>query len=294
MRPGAPSDRGEPGGAAAGNSRNPAPSLVSKGRMLHLIRRLYIAAPFLVALLLSACAPDPGRAFIESIERATGKSAYLKREAVALDLNLQFGGKDRVVGTMIFETNGDRSRIDFSDGTIMLFDGKDAMISPENHPAPKPRFELLTWPYFVELPFKLNDPGTFLEIESSRTTDGREMPTARLRFAEDIGDTPDDWYLLYKDPTTDLLDTVGYIVTYGRSAAEGEKKPHSIVYSKYVPVQGVQFATDWKFYNWSAERGISGEPIGRATLSDIRFVKLTAETFRRPDSYRIDLLPATK
>ncbi|MEQ9366982.1 MAG: hypothetical protein RIF32_22300, partial [Leptospirales bacterium] len=224
-------------------------------------------------------------------ERAGGKSQYLKHEAVAVDIHLSFGGKERIAGTMNFETAGDRSRIDFRDGGVMLFDGHEAMVSPPNHPAPKPRFELLTWPYFFELAFKLNDPGTRLRAIGDRRSAGRDYPAARLTFGANVGDTPDDWYVLYVDPQTGLLDTAGYIVTYGQSATEGEKEPHAIVYSDYVDVDGVQLATDWKFYLWTEERGIFGEAIGAARLSNIRFVVLNAGTFLRPETYRVDELP---
>lgn len=240
-----------------------------------------------------ACGTDPGRTFAQSVENAAGKTAYLKHAAVAANIHLRFGGKDRVVGTMIFETAGDRSRIDFQDGSVMLFDGREAVVSPPDHPAKKPRFELLTWPYFFELAFKLSDPGARLQAQGDRDSDGRTFPTARLSFGKSIGDTPDDWYILYQDPTTGLLDTAGYIVTYGQSVAEGEQEPHAIVYSEYVDVGGAKVATDWKFYLWTEERGIFGQPIGAATLSEIRYEQVTDQTFARPEEYRVDELPGS-
>ena len=78
------------------------------------------------------------------------------------------------------------------------------------------------------------------------------------------------------------MEALAYIVTYGgKSQAEAEKKPGSIVYTDWQAISGVMFATTWKFTNWSEEKGFFGQR-GEAKIKNIRFIKPTAETFAVP------------
>ncbi len=252
------------------------------------------AVPLITLTLFAiSCGGNAGSGFANTVESASNKAAYAKHEALAVDLHLRFGGRDRIVGRMIMETSGDRSRFELQDGAVLIYDGSQAHAAPPSitDRLKKVRFEVLTWPYFLELPFKLQDPGTQLTALGELQSNGRNMPAARLTFDSGVGDTPDDWYVLYRDPGTGLLDTAGYIVTYGQSVEQGEEEPHAIVYSDYVDVDGVRIATDWKFHLWTQERGIFGDPIGTAKLSNLEFVKISEGMFDAPENAVIDELP---
>ena len=80
-----------------------------------------------------------------------------------------------------------------------------------------------------------------------------------------------------------------YIVTFGKTIEKAEAEPHAIVYSDYKTVKGIPLATNWKFYNWTQEKGIEGTPIGEATLSNFKFINLSEDFFNKPeDSKRIE------
>jgi hypothetical protein len=51
-------------------------------------------------------------------------------------------------------------------------------------------------------------------------------------------------------------------------------------------VEGVLFSTSWTFWNWSQDRGIEGEPVGKARLSRIQFVQPKADAFTAPAGAR--------
>lgn len=42
------------------------------------------------------------------------------------------------------------------------------------------------------------------------------------------------------------------------------------------------FAKDWSFYNWSEEKGIYGEPIGSAKISNLKFLEIEEGFFTAP------------
>ena len=97
-----------------------------------------------------------------------------------------------------------------------------------------------------------------------------------------MGDAPDDWYLLYRDPGDATLRAMAYIVTYGKSKEEAGKEPHAIRYDSYVDVDGVKLSDKWSFWNWSEEEGIHGDKIGEAILSNFAFVEPGPDAFTKP------------
>lgn len=153
------------------------------------------------------------------------------------------------------------------------------------------RFHLLTWPYFVALPMKLRDPGTRLAVLGERTLRGKKVTAARLTFDRGVGDTPDNWYVLYADARPGRLAAAAYIVTYGKTASAAAKEPHAISYDGYVALDGIQIATKWTFWHWSERDGIPGEPIGTGTLTGPHFVQPAPDAFVRPPGAREDKLP---
>ena len=218
-------------------------------------------------------AESPAALFIEEIREAHHASAFFSHEAIAFDLNLSFGGKARLNGTVTMLTNSTKVLLERDDGAAVLYDGTDVYISPSGADWPRARFDVLTWMYFFAAPYKLDDPGTEMEMLGRLPLEGDSSQAGRLTFGSEIGDAPDDWYIVYKDDSTNLIRAMAYIVTYGKTEEESAKaEPHAIVYSDYREVEGFPFAHRWTFTNWSREEGVSGER-GAAEISNIRFVE---------------------
>ena len=245
----------------------------------------------LTAALLCGCQPSFRDKFAGGIEKAHAADAWRAQRALAADLVVKLGGKTMLAGSLQFETIGGRSRIDLIDGTSFVFDGKDAWTSPATSTKPMGRFHVLTWPYFVAVPYKLRDRGTNLVELGGKSLDGRSYWAGKLTFRPGVGDTPDDWYVVYADFTSNRLYALAYIITYGKAAAEAQKKPHAITYHDFVDVDGVPIATGWRFWHWDDRQGITGEPIGRAQLTNVRFVVPAADAFTRPVDARREELP---
>jgi hypothetical protein len=240
--------------------------------------------------VLSAERPHAG-AFASAAETAHGRAAWSAAKALQVRLSLTFGGKPALSGTVLLRTNLAASRIELEDGTVAVFDGASAWVAPASSKLERARFHLLTWPYFAALPMKLRDPGSHLQVLGERVLRGRKYEAARLTFDPGVGDTPEDWYVLYRDPSSARLAAAAYIVTYGKSAAAASKEPHAITYGDYVPVGAAQIATTWTFWHWSEKDGVTGQPIGSGRLSDPKFVEPGPDAFARPAGAREDKLP---
>jgi len=208
-----------------------------------------------------------------------------------MDLLVDFPGKTRLEGTLISAPDGARTRIETTDGVVIVSTGDAVHVSPADAANPRMRFHALTWSYFLAAPFKLEDPGSQLEVTGQATHDGRLHELARLTFGAGVGDAPDDWYILYRDVETGMLTAMAYIVTFGRDPAEvTEADAHAIVYRDFQTVDGVAIPMHWDFYEWSRDRGPYGDPIGTVDLENFRFTDAGVELFTAPaDSVPVEV-----
>ncbi len=206
-------------------------------------------------------------------------------------IRIEQGGKVVLAGTMTMEPASARTRIDLQDGGTLVFDGVDAWVSPPELKLPQARFHLRTWPYFLSAPWKLCDPGVTMTSGPKRKLKGVEYDTGKVTFASGVGDTPDDWYVVYCDPKSHQLKALAYIVTYGSSVEKANAEPHVAVYEECTAVDGLDIPSKLTFWNWNEEEGLTGESIGNASFDSIQFVAAAAEAFTRPANARKDELP---
>lgn len=217
---------------------------------------------------------------INKMERAHGKDLFLGNDAVKFDIKLKFGGKSRLDATIYMLTDSRMVRLDHADGTSIFFDGKSIWYNGESAQDTSARFDVLTWSYFFALPFKVNDPGTKIEDLNNNS----EFEKFTLTFDDYVGDSPKDWYHLFIDKDTHLLDASGYIVTYGDvDVKKAEKNAHAIAYGNYKSFSSVQLATSWAFYDYKNQELDSSKSIGSAELSDIEFGTFN-DTFSIPNN----------
>ncbi len=231
-------------------------------------------------------AVSPAVAFAQGIESAHNKTAWNANKAVSFDIALTFGGQERLNAKVTSLTNSSKIRVDKNNNTQLIYDGENVYLCPENTESKGARFDMFTWQYFFSIPFKLTDPGTNWENLESVEMDNNTFDVGKLSFGQNIGDAPDDWYVVYQERETGLLHAAGYIVTFGADQEKAEQNPHAIVYSEYKVVDGIPIATKWSFHNWNLKDGF-GEQIGEATISNLTFFNAEDKLFEQPKDSKI-------
>lgn len=133
--------------------------------------------------------------------------------------------------------------------------------------------------YFYAMPFVLADDGISYKNVEPLTFDGKTYPGIQISYGKDIGESPEDEYILYYDEATNKMAWLGYTVTY--FSKEKSKDFHFIKYDEWQTVNGFTLPSKLQWYN------VEGFKIGEK-LNDIKFVNISvsksqpkADTFER-------------
>jgi hypothetical protein len=186
------------------------------------------------------------------------------------DQFLQAGAPKPMSSHVTVEQGRRRAYLDFPESNARIaWDGKEAWSENWKAPIP-PRFLALLNYYFLNLPWLTSDPGVHLgEPGKARLWDDpTEYITVKMTFGADVGDTPDDYYVLYIDPKTHRLKACEYIATYAAVVPPGTKPiPHILVYENFDTIDGLVVPTRYSIYdknhkqiasceirNWSFQR----------------------------------------
>lgn len=145
-----------------------------------------------------------------------------------------------------------RAYLDFPGSNVRLtWDGKQAWSENWQAPVP-PRFLALLNYYFLNLPWLAMDPGVILGEpgKAKLWDDPTEYITVKMTFEPGVGDTPDDYYVLYIDPKSHRLKACEYIVTYAALLPPGvaATPPHVLIYEEFATVDGLVVPTRYSIY----------------------------------------------
>lgn len=232
-----------------------------------------------VILTIVGCKPnEENLKFTDKVEKAHHKQEFLAKEAVQFDLKLAFGGTVRMDAKFTILTNSTKGIIEYKNGAKIIFDQDKVFYTATIPNEESVRFDAFTWEYFFLFPYKLTDPGTIWNTYDNTEKDQQNYRTEKLTFKSGTGDAPDDWYVVYADKKTNLLEKAAYIVTLKAGKEDAEKNPHAIQYSDYKEVNGIPIATKWVFWGWKDGKGLT-EELGQATLTNIKFIKAAVAAF---------------
>ena len=131
-----------------------------------------------------------------------------------------------------------------------------------------PRFVAQIGFYFLNLPWITQDDGVILGEVGQGTPPGSETAhlTVPMSFAEGIGDTPLDRYVLFIDPETSRLAAVEYHVSYGAMLdaaflppAIRTMGPFVHVNEEFARVDGFVVPVAYSVYSGTGARSMTGE-----------------------------------
>jgi hypothetical protein len=201
--------------------------------------------------------------------------------------NLKSGGPDTYQTVDTWSAKA-RHQLVSDTTTAYGWDGEKAWKYPYNASVKEnPRFWSLTPFYFVGMPFVIADEGIKLQDEGEITFEGNTYHQIRVNFADDLGDAPDDFYVLYIDTTTFRIGGLRYIVSYPGFYEKGTHGPekHMTYYGKQT-IDGIQLPQSIKTYAWDGQK--PREHLVNITITDVDFRPETAaEFFDIPEGSRI-------
>tara|TARA_R110002012_G_scaffold319389_2_gene539792 strand:- start:179015 stop:179824 length:810 start_codon:yes stop_codon:yes gene_type:complete len=222
--------------------------------------------------------------FVNAIEKAHQKEAFLKESAIQFELVLNFGGNEILNGLATFSTDSSEGKIEMTNGDVIIYKEDQVYYSPSITNTQRVRFNAYTWSYFFMLPYKLNDEGTIWSSYSETQLGDEKYNTKHLSFKANTGDAPDDWFVIYSNLNSNLVEVAAYIVTAGKTKAEAEADPHAIRYEDFVGVKNIPFARKWTFWEWDSKLGLTKQ-IGEGTLKNITFLEVE-NSFEVPQNFK--------
>lgn len=135
--------------------------------------------------------------------------------------------------------------------------------------------------YFYAMPFIIADPGTNYVAVEPTELDGKMYNGYKVSYNENVGDSPEDEYILYFDKETHKMTWLGYTVTF--KDQEKNENWKFIKYDKWQDVNGLLLPEKLTFFNVE-----EGKPKGKKR--DIKFDKITstetmldASVFAKPE-----------
>jgi len=121
--------------------------------------------------------------------------------------------------------------------------------------------------YFYAMPFVIADPGTNYEVIATTELKGKMYDGLKVSYNKNVGDSPEDEYILYFDPETHKMEWLAYTVTFKEQKKSDDW--HYIKYDKWQDVNGLILPE--KLTWWNVE---NGKP--KSEKMDIKFDKVTA------------------
>lgn len=166
--------------------------------------------------------------------------------------------------------------------SIYGWDGEEAWIKAKDSTSFQydTQFWALTPLYFSGQPFVLDGEGVNLELLPNVVFKGATEKVIKATYDAGIGAAPDDYYILYINAETNLVDAFKYIVSYPEYFPNGGHAPEKITVTQgTTTVDGIVFATGFKTY-WSADaKDGLGEYITKIDVSDISFSPTVEDNF---------------
>ena len=204
------------------------------------------------------------------IEAHGGLEKWRSAPTVSFEDTLQPPEGPPLTSRVSVEQRSRRAYLDFPEmGARMAWDGEKAWSENWQGPFP-PRFYALLSYYFLNLPWLAADPGVNLSEPGTGKLwdDPTEYITVKMTFEPGVGDTPDDYYILYIDPDSYRLRAAELRVTYADILPpEVDAIEEIAVYDKFATVEGLVVPLKCSIYgkdrsplaslewrNWSFDR----------------------------------------
>lgn len=110
-----------------------------------------------------------------------------------------------------------------------------------------PKFYYNLFFYFYAMPFVLADDGISYENVEALEFEGKTYPGIKISYESNVGESPEDEYILYYDKVTKRMTWLAYTVTY--FTKEKSKDWHFIRYSDWQTIDGLLLPKTLSWFN---------------------------------------------
>lgn len=164
------------------------------------------------------------------------------------------------------------------------FDGKDVWLDEEKLGNYKrnPTFYYNLYFYFYAMPFVLADDGIIYEEVKDLAFEGINYPGYKISYKANVGNSPDDNYIIYYNPKTYQMEWLGYTVTFKSKSPSDRYK--LIKYHKWENLNGLVLPKEIIWYQKDENR-IPTESNGKKTEFTLPLIsqgKLASSFFEKP------------
>ena len=190
--------------------------------------------------------------------------------------------KEKGNETHTIDLKSRKTRIEGS-GFILGFDGKKAWLDQDeiHFKLNSARFYHSLMFYFYAMPFVLGDDGVKFSEAKPIEFEGVSYPGTKIDFEANTGDSPNDEYIIYRDPKTNEMAWLAYTVTYGKR--NKNNRFSFIRYDKWIDINGLKLPSEINWYN--RDQGVLAEKVSGYSFTKPSITKtiLDPSIFRKPE-----------
>ena len=230
-------------------------------------------------------ATEAGKVLWSAMEAHGGLAKWFSNGYLSFQFNYKpLNGKTARNSYQTIDTWSNKARHNSVTDTKSIFgwDGKEAWLKAKDSTsfAYDTQFWALTPLYFSGQPFVLDGEGVNLELLPELEFQGATQKVIKATYDAGIGSAPDDYYVLYVNAETNLVDAFKYIVSYPDYFPNGGHAPEKITVTQgTTTVDGIVFATGFKTYWSTNDKDGLGEYITKIDVSDISFSPTVEDNF---------------
>ncbi|MAP81438.1 MAG: hypothetical protein CL526_10155 [Aequorivita sp.] len=138
--------------------------------------------------------------------------------------------------------------------------------------------------YFYAMPFVISDPGINYSAVGPTVLDGETYNGFKISYNKGVGDSPEDEYILYFDPTTNKMAWLAYTVTFKEQKKSDDW--HFIKYDKWQEVNGLLLPKKLVWYEVEDGKPTDKKMVVKFDNVSITETMLEASVFKKPSEGR--------
>lgn len=167
------------------------------------------------------------------------------------------------------------------------FDGSEVWLAQDStYYKGNARFYHNLYFYFYAMPFIVSDPGiSYQQMGEAMEIEGKKYLGTHISYKDDVGDSPEDQYIIYRDPETGQMAWLAYTVTYSEQI--NNKEFSYIKYGEWQEVNGLVLPKAITWY--SVEDGKPVAPRNTVTFNKVSIsdTALDQSMFSKPEGAEV-------